>query len=422
MIYEPTALQMKGVFRRKQVMPTDFANRSAWSGSTGSFPRSISAGARFVMIIAGEASGDLHGSNLVKAMRELDKDIEFMGIGGKRMAQAGVEILFSASEMSVVGLTEVWGKLGTIVGASRRLKSVLKNDHPDLLILIDYPDFNLHMAGLAKRFQVPVLYYISPQVWAWRKGRVRKIVQRTDRMAVILPFEEKFYAERGVEVDYVGHPILDACPSTWPGEAANTACATNHARPVVGLLPGSRKEEIRSLLPCMIEAAEIIKERYPDIRCFLPLAETVDPAFVESFLSEAPVEIHVTRGDIYDTLRACHVAFVASGTATLETAIMGVPMVIVYKVSRISYWVGKMIIKVPHIGLVNLVAGEEIVPELIQGGVTAERVALEALKLLEDRGVRADTIKKLAAVRQRLGGRGASERTAKIALEMMKSG
>jgi len=265
-----------------------------------------------VVIVAGEASADLHGSNLVKAMKRLEPGIIFWGIGGKKMERAGVKLLFSSSDMAVVGLTEVLGRLHTIVRASKKIKSILKDKRPDLLILIDYPDFNIHIAGIAKRFQVPVLYYISPQVWAWRKGRVRKISRRVDRMAVILPFEEEFYRRRGMDVDYVGHPLLDAFESE---KISHDPLLSEPRYPVVGLLPGSRKEEIRNLLPVMIEATGFLGRRYSGIRCVLPLAPTLEPGFVESFIRNAPVEIKIIQGDVHEVLSACDVALRATSQA-----------------------------------------------------------------------------------------------------------
>ena len=374
-----------------------------------------------MLMVAAEASADLHGSNLVKAMKTSCPGVIFCGIGGNNMKQAGVKILVSSSDMAVVGLTEVLQRFHTIFRAANKLKATLKTHHPDLLILIDYPDFNLYMARIAKRLQIPVLYYISPQVWAWRRGRVKKIAKRVDRMAVILPFEEQFYRERGVTVDYVGHPLLDAFESKVQSSKSKVQSSkSNVQRPVVGLLPGSRREEIRNMLPIMIRSAEILKIRYPDIRCLLPLAKTIEPEFIDSFIRKSSLNIEVHQGDIYEVLDNCHIALVTSGTATLDTAIMAVPMVVVYKVTPLSYRVGKMLIKTAFIGLVNLVAGEGVVPELIQDEVTPERLADEALTLIENEHVRKNMITKLRGIRKRLGEGGASERTAKIAAEMMK--
>ena len=372
-----------------------------------------------VMIVAGEASADLHGSNLVRAIKRLDPTIDFYGIGGKQMEEAGARILIPASDMAVVGLTEVFSKLPRIARARRTLKNLIKNNPPDLLIPIDYPGFNIHLAGQAKRYNVPVLYYISPQVWAWRTGRVKKIAKRVDRMAVILPFEEHFYRERGVDVDYVGHPLLDSIPQDLDKDEITRKMDLENAYPVLGLLPGSRNEEIKNHLPVMIKAVEILSSQYPRLRGLLPIAPTISTEQVQSFLKESSAEISLSQDSIYRTLTACDLALVASGTATVETAILGVPMILVYRASAITFWVGKRVIKVPFLGLVNLVAGEQVIPELIQKDLTPERLAREALGILEGGQKRENMIGKLGMVKERLGRGGASERTAKIAIEML---
>jgi lipid-A-disaccharide synthase len=354
----------------------------------------------------------------------LEPNVAFWGIGGSNMAQAGVRILVSSSDMAVVGLTEVMHRLHTIVRAANMMKSALRDLRPDLLILIDYPDFNLYLARIAKRLHIPVFYYISPQVWAWRRGRVKKIAKRVDRMAVILPFEESFYRKQGLNVDYVGHPLLDEVESNVQLSTSNVQGlllqgATGTQHPVVGLLPGSREDEIRNLLPVMIKSVEILKTQYPHVRCLLPLAKTIEREYVETFVRNTPLNIEIQQSDVYRTLDRCHIALVASGTATLDTAIMGIPMVVVYKVAPFSYWLGRKLIKVPYIGLVNLIAGERVVPELIQDDVTPDRLADEALSLLEDEKARKTMIEKLKGIRKGLGKGGASERAAKIAIEMM---
>ncbi|MCP4668212.1 MAG: lipid-A-disaccharide synthase [Deltaproteobacteria bacterium] len=383
-------------------------------------PSADSGGSRFVVIVAGEASADFHGSNLVKAMKKLNPQVSFKGIGGQKMRQAGVEILIPSSEMAVVGLTEVFSRLRTIFNASRKLKSLLKNGRPHLLILIDYPDFNIHIAKTAKRFHIPVLYYISPQIWAWRSGRVRKIGRRIDRMAVILPFEETFYKESGVHVEYVGHPVLDACPAVVDEREGVIDWEVHEGRPIVGLLPGSRREEIENLLPFMLKSAEMIAQRYRSARFLLPLAPTLEAEFVQTFIDNAKVAVEVIQDNIYEVLGRCQAALVTSGTATLEAAIMKIPMVVVYKTSPLSYWVGRHLVDVPFISLVNLVAGQEVVKELIQKDVTAERLAHEVLILLENKEARKNMIEKMIQLRKNLGMGGASARVARIALEMME--
>jgi lipid-A-disaccharide synthase len=375
----------------------------------------------FVLIVAGEASADLHGANLVRAMKHMEPGILFRGVGGWNMAKAGVDILTPSSEMAVVGLTEVVPKLPTLAATYLNLKRILKKEAPDLLILIDYPDFNIRLSGAAHRFGVPVLYYIGPQVWAWRTGRVKKLRERINRLAVILPFEEDFYRQRGLEAEYVGHPLLDAVPEAPDKPAALRGLGIEDAYPVVGLLPGSRKEEVGRLLPSMSQAAAALKADFPNLNCLLPRASTIPRAFIESILGSAVGEIQIVEGDIYRVLGASDLALVASGTATLEAAMMQTPMVILYKVSPLSFWIGKRVIRVPAIGLPNLVAGKKIVPELIQDEMTAERLVAEARSLLKDGERRRNMIKELTRVREKLGGKSASRRTAQIAVEMLRA-
>jgi lipid-A-disaccharide synthase len=351
-------------------------------------------------------------------MKEADPGIRFLGVGGKMMKEAGVEILVPSSELAVVGLTEVFSRARTILKAFLRLKSIIKNKKPSLVILIDYPDFNISLARSAKRSRVPVLYYISPQVWAWRKGRVRKLAGRVDRMAVILPFEEGFYRQKGMRVEYVGHPLLDAVPSGLDREEIRIQWNLQRSSPIVGLLPGSRREEVVNLLPSMLKAMEILKKDYPNLACLLPRANTIASDLIASVVEQSSIMVHITEGDIYRVLQVCDLALVASGTATLETAVMGVPMIIVYRVSTFSYWVARALVRVPYIGLVNLIAGEKIVPELIQKEVTPENLSREALRLLEAGEGREVIIKNLQGIRDKLR-KGASRRTAQIALEMM---
>jgi lipid-A-disaccharide synthase len=376
---------------------------------------------KLVLIVAGEASADLHGSHLVLALKRLDPGLTFWGIGGRRMEEAGVRILFHSSEMAVVGLTEVLSRVAKVTRAYRRVKTILREDPPVLLILLDYPDFNLRLARAAKRFQVPVLYYISPQVWAWRKGRVETIRRCVDRMAVILPFEKDFYRERALHVEHVGHPLLEEIPMDLDRKTVRTELGLLHAKPVIALLPGSRKEEVTNLLPVMIKAADRIRSQCEHLKCLLPRASTIPAELLDGLLKKSSLDVQVIQGEVYRVLKACDVALIASGTATLEAAILESPMVIAYRVSFLSYWIGRMVVRVPFIGLVNVVAGEEVVPELIQGDVTPERLAQEAMDLLEHDDKRANMVQKLRAVRATLGQGSASEKTARIALEMIEA-
>ncbi|MCP4575775.1 MAG: lipid-A-disaccharide synthase [Deltaproteobacteria bacterium] len=370
--------------------------------------------------MAAEASADLHGANLVHAIKRLRPEALFYGIGGDNMAQAGVKRFIASADLAVVGLSEIFGKIRIHIKAANILKSIFKLHRPDLLILIDYPGFNLHMARIAKQLNIPVLYYISPQVWAWRRGRVKKIAKRVDRMAVILPFEKPFFQKSGIDVEYVGHPLMDA----FEKKAGKLPSAIRHPKseikdPVVGLVPGSRREEILNLLPVMIKAGEILKAEYPRIRFILPLAGTISLKWLSRFLLNTTLDIEIYHEGIYGALNQCHLAFVTSGTATLDAAIMNVPMVVIYKAKRLTYEVGKRVIKVPYLGLVNLVAGEGVAPELIQDDVTPEKLAMAGKSFLADKPLRQQTIRKLKMVKEDLGRGGASERTARIAAEMM---
>ena len=371
------------------------------------------------MIVAGEASGDLHGAHLVREMKALDPTLAFCGVGGQGLEAEGVRLVARSSEMGVVGFTEVFSKLRLILGVFFRLRRMLREEKPELLILIDYPDFNLPLASAAKRAGIKVFYYISPQVWAWRKNRIERIRRNVDRMAVILPFEPAVYAERGVEVHFVGHPLLDAVKRSRTRGEALAAFGLRDTRPIVALLPGSREKEVMSLLPEMVGAAGILARDFEEAQFVLPLAETVDPGLVQGILRQHAVPVKVLPGQMADAVGISDVAMVASGTATLETALLQTPMVITYKISPLTAAVGKRLIRVRHIGLVNIIAGKTVVPELVQDDATAEKLAAAVKAILSD-GQRSDAIRgELAGIRQKLGEPGASRRAAELALGLM---
>jgi lipid-A-disaccharide synthase len=320
----------------------------------------------------------------------------------------------------VVGVTEVIPRIRYIFRALRELKKALKVTPPDILILIDYPGFNLNLAKKAHSLGIPVLYYIPPQVWAWREGRVKKIAKRVDRVAVILPFEKEFYSRYGMNVEYVGHPLLDESLPEKGKEKIKESLDIGFERgPILVLLPGSRAEEIVRMMPIMIGAAEIISRYYPRLYCILPLASTVREEVVTPYLKNAKIDIKIGRSGTKAILKIADLALVASGTATLEAAIMETPMIIAYKLSSLSYILGRLLVKVPNIGLVNLVAGKAIVSEFIQGEATTLRLAEEGLAILKDDGIREDMKKELKLVHEQLGQGGASTKAAFIAGEMM---
>jgi lipid-A-disaccharide synthase len=376
---------------------------------------------RHILIVAGEASGDLHGAALVREIKRLDPSVTVQGIGGKKMQEAGVDIIMSSSEIAVVGLTEVFSKRSNIIKARRDMRQLLKNASPDLLILIDFPGFNINLALTAKRCNVPVLYYVSPQLWAWASGRAKKLAARVDKMAVILPFEKEFYKKTGVDIDveYVGHPLMDAIPTNLDRETIIKNLGLEDSRPVLGLLPGSRTAEITNLLPIMIGAAQILSARHKNLKCVLPLASTISKELIDSFVNKASLKIIVSHMDVYSLLKVCDLALVKSGTATLETAIMGVPMVVAYRMSPLSFKIAKMVVKTPFVSLVNLTAGSEIVPELLQDDVTPQNLAEWASMILDNEAYKKEMMVNLVKVRESLGGRGASEKTAKIAMSLI---
>lgn len=375
-----------------------------------------------IMIVAGEASGDLHGANLVGAMRAVDPFMRFAGVGGRKMADAGVERIADCADMAVMGFTEIIAKLKLIMNVRRRLITFMHECKPNLLVLIDYPGFNISLAKAAKKIGVPVFYYISPKVWAWRKGRVRTLARVVDAMAVIFPFEESIYRQAGVNVRFVGHPLLDAVEKKYTRKEAIEKFGLEEQKTTVGLLPGSRQSEVSTLLPEMLKAAQILRKRLDDVQFILPVAGTLDTSFVRDFIRKSPVHAVLINDHTYDAIAACDLVIVASGTATLETALLTTPMIIVYKVSPLSYYIGKAVINVSHIGLPNIIAGETVVPELIQGEATAERMAGEALDILAAKDRREKMIAGLSGIREKLGKPGASSRAASMALGIMTRG
>ncbi|MDD2540742.1 MAG: lipid-A-disaccharide synthase [Desulfuromonadaceae bacterium] len=372
------------------------------------------------MIVAGEASGDIYGADLVRESLKLIPGAHFSGIGGARMREAGVETLVDSGDMAVVGLVEVIKHFGVISAAFMKLKQIIQNDSPDLLILIDYPGFNLRLAKVAKKAGVKVLYYISPQIWAWRQGRVKKIARLVDHMAVILPFEAPFYQQAGVPVTFVGHPMLDLVTVVMDRSAAATSFNLDPTRKIVGLFPGSRRNEIEKLLPVIIAAAVKLKERFPDIQFILPLASTLQRNDIAPLLAAASLDVTITRDRIHDMIRACDAVISVSGTVTLEIALVGTPMVIIYKLSPLTYQLAKRLVKVPNIGLCNIVAGETVVRELIQEQANPEEIAAEVGAILENIPYQETIRQKLGNVRSKLGFGNASARVAQLACNLME--
>jgi lipid-A-disaccharide synthase len=371
-----------------------------------------------IMLVVGEASGDAHGAQLVQALHRREPALRIYGVAGEQLQRTRFEALFSVAQLTGMGLVELFGNLGNLWRAYDRLKSALRERRPDLLVLIDFPEFNLRLARVAKSLRVPVLYYVSPQIWAWRKGRVRQIARWVDQMAVIFPFEAPFYESHGVKATFVGHPLLESVRATTERDQTLLSLGLDPAKPAIALLPGSRHGEVSRHAPVMRDAAALLA-RGRDLQFFCVCANTVDPAAMAARLAHPAVRIPVVRERRYDAMHSADLVWVASGTATLETALLGRPMIIIYRLSRPTYVVARMLVRVEHIGMANLIAGERLVPELVQSEANPERLAAESRALLDNAPLRAAVSRKLLRLRERLGGPGAADRVADLALGMI---
>ncbi|MDY0301690.1 MAG: lipid-A-disaccharide synthase [Trichlorobacter sp.] len=374
-----------------------------------------------VMIVAGEASGDIYGAGLVRAVHRQNPAIGFSGIGGARMREASVETLVDVADMAVVGLVEVLKQFRVIASAFTLLKKILLDNPPQLLILIDYPGFNLRLAKVAKKAGVPVLYYISPQIWAWRQGRVYKIKKLVDHMAVTLPFELPLYQRAGVPASFVGHPMAGRVVVDKSKEQAAVSFGLDPARKIVGLFPGSRKSEISRLLPTIIAAADLLLQRFPNLQFVLPLASTLNEADLAPYLAtNNRLQLKITRERIHDLARACDAVISVSGTVTLEVALVGTPLLVIYKLSPLTFQLAKRLVKVEHIGLCNIVAGETVAKELIQDNASPQNIASEIENLLTNEQYAQHSRHKLSLVSERLGNGGTDEKMAQLTLQLLE--
>lgn len=358
------------------------------------------------MISAGEASGELYGALLGREVKKLWPDAEIFGIGGARMEKEGISLIAPISQ--VVGIIEALRHIGEVRGVLKKASEALKTEKPDVLVLIDYPDFNLALAKRAKAAGVPVLYYVSPQVWAWRRGRVKKIAALADRMAVLFPFEVEYYKDTGMPCEFVGHPITETMNIRGTKEELKKALGLEPDKRVVTLLPGSRPDEIERHQAVLEKVAEKIHMEFPDV-------QTVVPVTAESRLKgRLPDFIRVIRGRTSEAVACSDASAVASGTATLETALSGTPMVVFYKVSPLSFRIAKMVIKVKFISLVNILSGREVVRELIQEEASPDKIFSELRKILKDMQYRNDMISGLNKIRELMSGKEPSRRVARM--------
>jgi len=380
-----------------------------------------SAGRHRVLVVAGEASGDLHGANLIRAAREHAPGLSFFGVGGRQMARAGCDILVSADDLAVMGLVEVAGRLPVIRKAFRRLSRILQGDNrPDLLLLIDYPGFNLRLARVAHAAGVPVLYYICPKVWAWGRRRIRLLAERVDRLACIFPFEPGLFAGTGLDARYVGNPLLDEYEPGRPRQEYLTAVGLDPGQPVVGLFPGSRRSEIRHIFDTIVQTARRLHDGHGIRQFLLPVAPSLDAARLQERIDAGELPVRLVTGDIYEIAAACDAVLCVSGTVTLQVALAGTPMAVIYRTSPLSYAVARRLVRIPHFSLVNIVGGREIVREFLQEQAEPAALATEIHRLLTDDAVRRTMQADLAALRERLGRPGCSRRVAVMAKELIE--
>ena len=365
-----------------------------------------------ILIVAGEASGDLHGSHLVEALKKIRPEDRFFGMGGKKMRSLGVETFFDIERMGAVGAIEILEELPHYLKVYRTLSREISSGQYTAAILIDYPTLNLRLARLSERAGVPVFYFISPQIWAWRKGRIKQIRETVNRMFVVLPFEENLYRSAGVDAEFLGHPFADKVHPAMEKEEALKEFKLNPDKKTIGLLPGSRKNEIQSLLAIMLEAAQKIQNERGDCQFILPVADTIDPELIRQQLADNPLNIRLVTGKTYDVMNCCDFLIIASGSATLEAGILGCPMVIIYRLKAFTYFLARILIDTEMIGLVNIVAGERVVPELIQGDATPDNIAREALKHLNNPERLQAVRTRLLKIRESLGEPGVMNRVA----------
>jgi lipid-A-disaccharide synthase len=362
-------------------------------------------------IVAGEASGDLHAAEVVRELKRLDPALQTFGIGGDLLEREGMNVLHHAREMGIVGLFNVLRRLGMFRRIFNELLETIARERPDAVVLVDYPDFNLRLARRCRKMGIRVIYYISPQVWAWRRRRVEQVKRYVDRMLVIFPFEEDFYRQHNVPVTYVGHPLIDeirGAPASLPaGQRATLRLA---------LMPGSRRHEIQALLPPMLEAVSIL-EREREVDAFVIQAPTIASAQLLAIMQRDGVYVRIVPHDRGEALSEADVALSSSGTATLESAIVGTPVVVMYRLSAATHWLARRLVKLPNFSLVNIIAGKRVVPELLQHDVNGARIASEVRALLAQRDrVRSE----LAVVRKKLGEPGASRRAAEAIMRALQ--
>ncbi|WP_340121220.1 lipid-A-disaccharide synthase [Methylobacter svalbardensis] len=374
-----------------------------------------------ILFSAGESSGDQHAANMFLELQKQQPDIKGLGMGGAKMAQAGIDIRYDSANIGVIGVVEVIKHYAEIRRALTLMQELVATERPDLLVCVDYKEFNFKLARYAKQQGIKVLFYVSPQVWAWRPGRVKAYGKVIDMMAVIFPFESAYYDAEKVPVRYVGHPSVDKVHARYSKDEDLSRFGLDKSKPIVGLLPGSRANEIKRMLPVMLAAAEKVQANLSECQFVLPQADSISDALLDDYLRQSPLSVTVIKNQPYDVIQCCDAVMTTSGTATLEIALLTVPMVIAYKLSSITYWLGKWLVNTPFIGLPNIVLGKSIIKELIQQDATAENLSDEITRILTDQAYADHMRQNLSQVKQQLGQGGGSKNMALLALEMLST-
>lgn len=373
-----------------------------------------------IMFSAGEASGDTHGASVAKALREIYPSVEMFGMGGNLMDEAGVRIVYDIKNLGVIGLVEIVKSLPKFFKLRTYLKRIMMKERPDVLVCIDYPGFNMKLAEVAHQLGIPVLYYIAPTIWAWHSSRGKTIKKYVTKVASIFPFEAEAYSKYNCDVEFVGHPLVDIVHPTMSVDESMTYFNARAEAKRVLLMPGSRKQEVLSLLDVMLESGEKLLQSHEDVQFFLPRAHTIDRFELETFIKERRVPVTITEDHTYDLMQICDVCLAASGTATLETAMMELPTILLYKVSPITYGIGKMVVNLSHVGLPNIIADKEVIPELLQSDVSADNIVEHMLPLLDDLKENEHMRQELRTVRDKLGEPGAVKRVAELIYSLGK--
>lgn len=372
-----------------------------------------------IFFLAGEQSGDLHGALVIKQLKRIFPEVAVSGVGGSMMKEAGMECIYSCDDLAVIGFIEVIKNIRRLMKIEKGIAEWLKKERPEMVVLIDYPGFNKRIAKIAKKLGIHVLYYICPQVWAWHSSRVKEYTEIISESIVVFPFEVDIWRKAGGKVNYFGHPLIGvAKPEKTKSEFLSGLEITK--TPVISLMPGSRKQEIGYILPELLKTAKLILNEFADAQFILPLASAIDDSLINEYLIDSSLPIKVVRGQTYDAVAASDLCIVASGTATLETAIIGTPMIVVYRVNWLTSFLSRYLIEAEHIGLPNVIAGKRIIPEFIRDKFEAQLIAKEAVDILKDKNRQKSMHESLNAVREKLGNPGAGERVAQYIAAKMR--